>query len=99
MTCALLGYSSVFIRYSMAVTPKNYLLFAMHTVNWGAQATQLYRFTNYWYMGGKDTAAAEKAKEGLGGAEGAAKDAANKVMSGASALAEEAKEKVNKVTR
>lgn len=83
MTCALLGYSSVFMRYSMMVTPKNYLLFGMHFVNFGAQSTQLYRFTDYWYRGGKDKAAEDKAKEGLGNAEGAVKDAANKVQDSA----------------
>lgn len=95
MTCALLGYSSVFMRYSMAVTPKNYLLFAMHFVNFGAQSTQLYRFTDYWYMGGKDKSAANKAKEGLAGAEGALAD----IKDSAKGLADEAKKQVDKVTR
>ena len=34
MTGALIIYSTVFMRYSMAVTPKNYLLFGCHFVNW-----------------------------------------------------------------
>lgn len=41
------------MRYSMAVTPANYLLFACHFVNFGGQATQLYRWYDYWYMGGQ----------------------------------------------
>lgn len=40
------------MRYALAVTPKNYLLFACHFVNFGAQATQGYRWYDYWYMGG-----------------------------------------------
>lgn len=60
MTVALIGYASVFMRYSMAVTPKNYLLFACHFVNFNAQATQGYRYINYWHMGGKE--AQEKTK-------------------------------------
>lgn len=68
MTTALAGYSAVFMRYAMAVTPKNYLLFGCHVVNFSAQSTQGYRFINYWYMGGKDKAAQAKAKEGLEGA-------------------------------
>lgn len=48
MTLALSGYSAVFMRYSMAVTPKNYLLFACHTVNLSAQLTQGYRYLTYW---------------------------------------------------
>ncbi len=99
MTAALIGYSSVFMRYSMMVTPKNYLLFGMHFVNFGAQNTQAYRFINYHYMGGKDKVAEEKAKEGLGKAENAAQDAATKVQEGAKDVADEAKKQVEKVTR
>lgn len=54
------------MRYSMAVTPKNYLLFGCHLVNFSAQVTQGYRFCNYWYMGGKEKSLEQKAKEGLG---------------------------------
>ena len=99
MTCALLGYSSVFMRYSMMVTPKNYLLFGMHFVNFGAQSTQLYRFTNYWYGGGMDKAAEEKAKEGLGNAENKAKGAVDKVTDSAKNVVDEAKKQVEKVTK
>ena len=48
MTVALVGYSATFMRYAMAVTPRNWLLFGCHVVNFSAQATQLYRYTNYW---------------------------------------------------
>lgn len=37
----------------MAVTPKNYLLFGCHVVNFGAQITQGGRWYQYWYMGGQ----------------------------------------------
>ena len=86
MTAALMGYSGVFMRYSMMVTPKNYLLFGCHIVNFSAQSTQAYRFINYWYMGGKDKAAEQKAKEGLQGAGDAAKGAVNKVKEQAEKL-------------
>ena len=48
MTGALIVYATTFMRYSLAVTPKNYLLFACHFVNFNAQVTQGYRWTNYW---------------------------------------------------
>ncbi|KAL8367344.1 hypothetical protein RB595_009037 [Gaeumannomyces hyphopodioides] len=56
MTAALFLYSSTFMRFAMAVQPKNYLMFAMHFVNWGAQTTQGYRYVDYHYMGGKQRA-------------------------------------------
>jgi len=48
MTGALVAYAAVFMRYALAVTPKNYLLFGCHMVNFGAQTTQAYRYLNYW---------------------------------------------------
>lgn len=48
MTTALTLYSATFMRYSMAVTPKNYLLFACHFINFGSQSTQGVRFLKYW---------------------------------------------------
>jgi hypothetical protein len=42
------------MRYSMAVHPKNYLLFACHFVNMGAQLTQGYRYINLHYLGGNN---------------------------------------------
>lgn len=44
MTFALLTYSGVFMRYALAVTPKNYLLFGCHVINCTAQAGQAYRY-------------------------------------------------------
>ena len=48
MTGALILYSGTFMRYALAVTPKNYLLFGCHFVNFGAQLTQGYRYMQYW---------------------------------------------------
>jgi hypothetical protein len=48
MTGALVIYAATFMRYSLAVTPPNYLLFACHLTNFGAQSTQAYRYLNYW---------------------------------------------------
>ena len=48
MTGALVVYSAVFMRYALAVSPKNYLLFGCHLVNEGAQLTQGYRYINWW---------------------------------------------------
>ena len=48
MTGALVIYSGTFMRYALAVSPKNYLLFGCHFINFGAQLTQGYRFMQYW---------------------------------------------------
>jgi hypothetical protein len=48
MTAALTVYSATFMRYALAVSPKNYLLFACHFINCSAQMTQGYRYLNYW---------------------------------------------------
>lgn len=53
MTGALIVYSAVFMRYSMAVTPKNYLLLGCHMVNEAAQLGQAYRYLDYNYLSGK----------------------------------------------
>jgi hypothetical protein len=63
MTTALVVYSAVFMRYSMAVTPKNYLLFGCHFVNEVAQIAQGYRYINYWNYGGRERSLAQRAKE------------------------------------
>lgn len=63
MTGALVVYAATFMRYSLAVTPKNYLLFACHLVNFGAQSTQGVRYLQYHNFGGK-----EKAAEAVGAA-------------------------------
>lgn len=56
MTGALTIYAFVFMRYALAVTPRNYLLFGCHFVNAGAQLTQGYRYLDWHYWGGKDKA-------------------------------------------
>ncbi|GAM40480.1 UPF0041 domain protein [Talaromyces pinophilus] len=60
MTGALTVYSATFMRYSLAVTPKNYLLFACHAINFTSQTIQGYRYLNYWNWGGREKALAEK---------------------------------------
>lgn len=50
MTAALVVYSAVFMRYSMAVTPKNYLLLGCHIVNEAAQLGQGFRYINFNYL-------------------------------------------------
>ncbi|KAF2094115.1 UPF0041-domain-containing protein [Rhizodiscina lignyota] len=80
MTVALAGYSAVFMRYALAVTPKNYLLFGCHIVNFSAQATQGYRFVNYWYRGGREEALKQKAVGGIEQAKDAVEDATKKVL-------------------
>lgn len=65
MTVALSCYSAVFARYALAVTPKNYLLFGCHVVNFTGQVTQGVRFVNYWYRGGREEALKAKAASGL----------------------------------
>lgn len=110
MTLALFGYSSVFMRYALAVSPKNYLLFGCHVVNFSAQLTQGYRYTNYWHMGGREKTLEQNAKEGLTQAEGsleksasqaqsAVKEGVQKVEDEASKLAGQAKAKVEQATR
>lgn len=57
MTAALCIYSATFMRYSLAVSPANYLLFACHFINEGSQLTQGYRYLNYHHWGGKEALA------------------------------------------
>lgn len=54
MTGALVVYAATFMRYSLAVTPRNYLLFTCHLVNFGAQSTQGIRYLQYYHFGGKE---------------------------------------------
>ncbi|KAI9788676.1 MAG: hypothetical protein M1816_006727 [Peltula sp. TS41687] len=56
MTGALIIYSATFMRYALAVTPKNYLLFGCHAVNEMAQLTQGWRWLAYWRLGGRERA-------------------------------------------
>jgi hypothetical protein len=48
MTGALTIYSATFMRYSLAITPKNYLLFGCHAINLASQVTQGTRWYNFW---------------------------------------------------
>lgn len=57
MTGSLIVYSLVFMRYSLAILPKNYLLFGCHFVNEAAQLTQGYRWLDNYYSKSKDTKA------------------------------------------
>lgn len=87
MTAALTVYSATFMRYSLAVSPKNYLLFLCHFINEGSQLTQGYRFLQWHHWGGKE--AAQAAKEG-------AKDVAENVKEKAAAVEGKVKEAVSK---
>ncbi|CAI7652937.1 unnamed protein product [Penicillium discolor] len=72
MTGALVVYAATFMRYSLAITPKNYLLFACHLTNFGAQSTQAFRYLNYWKWGGREQQLAEQAAKGGAAAEAGA---------------------------
>ncbi|KAF6806197.1 upf0041 domain-containing protein [Colletotrichum sojae] len=65
MTGALCIYSATFMRYALAVQPKNYLLFLCHFVNEGAQLTQGYRYLQYHNWGGKEALEAKRVAEGV----------------------------------
>jgi len=54
MTGALTLYSGTFMRYALAVSPANYLLFGCHAINFTSQLVQGYRYINYFHMGGKE---------------------------------------------
>jgi len=77
MTAALCIYSATFMRYALAVTPANYLLFLCHAVNETAQLTQGYRYLQYHKWGGKEQEALEKAGDK---AKGAVKEVESKVL-------------------
>lgn len=79
MTGALTLYSGTFMRYALAVTPANYLLFGCHAINFTSQLVQGYRYLNYWNFGGRDASLAAKAKEGAAGAEAAIEKAGDKI--------------------
>jgi hypothetical protein len=53
MTGSLILYSLTFMRYSLALTPQNYLLFGCHFVNELAQLGQGYRWVNHHYGSSK----------------------------------------------
>jgi hypothetical protein len=79
MTGALTLYSGTFMRYALAVTPANYLLFGCHAINFSSQLVQGYRYLNYWNFGGRDEALKAKAKEGVAEAKGVAEQVGEKV--------------------
>jgi hypothetical protein len=79
MTGALTIYSATFMRYALAVSPKNYLLFACHFINEGSQLTQGYRWMQYHKWGGKE----EMLKQQKEKAEAGVTDAVGKVAEGA----------------
>lgn len=68
MTGALTIYSATFMRYALAVSPRNYLLFACHFINEGSQLTQGYRWMQYHKWGGKEEMLKQKAESGVKGA-------------------------------
>ena len=78
MTLALSLYSATFMRYALAISPKNYLLFGCHFINFGSQNIQGYRYFQYWHNGGREASLAEKAKGGIEQVEGKAKEAVGK---------------------
>ncbi|KAJ9631019.1 hypothetical protein H2203_001547 [Taxawa tesnikishii (nom. ined.)] len=92
MTLALCGYSATFMRYAMAVTPKNYLLFGCHFVNFGAQSTQAYRYLSYWNFGGREKTLAEKATHEANNVKNEARSMADTVKSEAQAMADKTKQ-------
>jgi hypothetical protein len=79
MTGALTLYSATFMRYAMAVTPANYLLFGCHAINFSSQLVQGYRYLNYWNFGGREAGLAQKAKEGVNEATSAIQGAGEKI--------------------
>ncbi|KAM0701278.1 hypothetical protein Q7P35_011639 [Cladosporium inversicolor] len=106
MTAALIGYSSTFMRYAMAVQPRNYLLFGCHLVNFGAQATQGYRYVQHWHMGGREKRLELQAQDGIATVEGKLGQAAEKTKEGANAvinkaeqLGAQAKKEAEKLTK
>ncbi|KAG8525480.1 uncharacterized protein KY384_009124 [Bacidia gigantensis] len=103
MTAALTVYAATFMRYSLAVTPKNYLLFACHFVNFNAQSVQGYRYLSYYNWGGREASLAAKGenvgKEVQANAQRAGSDAkatAQNVLTQTKQKAEEIKDKVVK---
>lgn len=70
MTLALCIYSGTFMRYSLAIAPKNYLLFLCHFINEGSQLTQGYRYLSWNHWGGREKASSviEQAKSAVASA-------------------------------
>lgn len=62
MTGSLILYSLAFMRYSLAILPKNYLLFGCHFVNEFAQLGQGYRYVVHHFSKPDKPAAIESAQ-------------------------------------
>ncbi|KAI9795371.1 MAG: pyruvate transporter mpc1 [Piccolia ochrophora] len=92
MTGALVIYSATFMRYALAVQPRNYLLFGCHFVNEAAQLTQGWRYLNYWNWGGREAELQRRAKEGGEAVKGVGQEIKDKGRE----AAREVKEKVGK---
>jgi hypothetical protein len=60
MTGALVAYSGLFIRWSIAISPPNYALCACHVVNFAAQSYHGFRAGQHSIMGGKVTSEAKE---------------------------------------
>jgi hypothetical protein len=88
MTAALTIYSATFMRYALAVSPANYLLFACHFINEGSQLVQGYRYVDWHYWGGKEKAGTQGV---LAMAQANAKAAEEKVKASAKAAEEKVK--------
>jgi mitochondrial pyruvate carrier 1 len=87
MTGALIVYSATFMRYAMAVTPKNYLLFACHFINEGSQLTQGYRWVQYNKWGGREEELKQKAESGVKGTVGKIEEEAKAALDKAKEIA------------
>ncbi|KAJ4370551.1 pyruvate transporter mpc1 [Neocucurbitaria cava] len=79
MTGALTLYSGTFMRYALAVTPKNYLLFGCHAINFSSQLVQGYRYLNHFHFGGREASLTDKAKTEASGAAAAVESKAKEV--------------------
>ena len=55
MTATLLFYSTLFMRWSIAISPPNYALCACHVTNFAVQGIQLGRHIKYEYVDAKAT--------------------------------------------
>lgn len=76
------------------------LLLAVHSVNFSAQATQGYRYVNYWHMGGRETAAKEgQAPEMVGVVGDKAKEVGSQVKEGAQEVKGKVEEQVEKIRK
>ena len=64
MTGTMVVYSTTFARFAWRVTPRNYLLLACHGTNAVTQAVQYFRFSNYWYFGGREQRLQDRMNEG-----------------------------------